>query len=40
MNILIRSGRIIDVASGLDMVGDIYLSDGIIADIGENIHPM
>lgn len=39
MNILIRNGRIIDVASGLDMIGDIYLSDGIIADIGQKLHP-
>ncbi len=39
MNILIRNGRIIDVAGGLDMVGDMYISDGIIADIGLSLHP-
>jgi dihydroorotase len=39
MNILIRSGRIIDVASGIDLVGDMCISDGVITDIGSSLRP-
>lgn len=37
MGILIRGGRIIDAATDTDKIGDIYLEDGVIAQIGENL---
>lgn len=37
MGILIRRGRIIDAATDTDKIGDIYLEDGVIAQIGENL---
>lgn len=37
MGILIRRGRIIDAATNTDMVGDVYLDDGIIQEIGEQL---
>lgn len=37
MGILIRGGRILDAATDTDKVGDVYLKDGIIAAIGENL---
>ena len=35
MGILIRQGRIIDAATKTDKVGDIYIEDGIIREIGD-----
>jgi dihydroorotase len=35
MNILIQGGRIIDPASGTDLVGDLYVQDGKIAGINQ-----
>ncbi len=37
MGILIRQGRLLDAASGMDFQGDLYLDDGVIVEIGENI---
>lgn len=37
MNILIRGGRILDVGLGLDIVGDLWIEDGIVKQIGERI---
>lgn len=37
MGILIRKGRIIDAAANTDMIGDVYLDDGVIQKIGENL---
>ncbi len=37
MGILIRGGRIVDAATDTDKTGDIYLEDGIIAEIGEKL---
>lgn len=37
MGILIRGGRIIDAATDTDKIGDIYLENGVIAQIGENL---
>ncbi len=37
MNILIRNGRIIDPASGTDKKADLIVSDGKIAETGENL---
>ncbi|MDC7291163.1 dihydroorotase [Blautia schinkii] len=37
MGILIRGGRIIDAASSTDMIGDIYLDEGVIKEIGEKL---
>ena len=34
MGILIRGGRIVDAATDTDMIGDIYLDDGMIQEIG------
>jgi dihydroorotase len=36
--LLIKNGRIIDPASGLDKVGDILIKGGLIVRIGENLH--
>lgn len=37
MGILIRGGRIIDAATNTDKVGDVYLDDGVIKEIGEKL---
>ena len=36
MKILIKNGHVIDPANGIDEVADIFISDGVITDIGEN----
>ena len=38
--ILIRGGRVIDPASGLDMVLDLALADGKVAEIGKKLTPL
>jgi len=35
--LVIRNGRVIDPASGLDAVGDVYLEAGRVAAVGENL---
>lgn len=37
MGILIRGGRIIDAVTNTDKVGDVYLDDGVIKEIGEKL---
>ena len=37
MGILIQGGRIVDAATDTDKKGDIYLEDGIIAEIGQKL---
>ena len=37
MNILIRSGRLIDPAQGRDEVCDLYIADGRVAAIGHGL---
>lgn len=37
MRILIKNGRIIDPSTKLDVIGDIFVNDGIIAEVGQNI---
>lgn len=37
MGILIRQGRIIDAATKTDKVGDIYIEDGVIREIGDKL---
>lgn len=37
MGILIRGGRIVDAATDTDKKADIYLEDGVIAEIGEKL---
>lgn len=37
MGILIRGGRVIDAATDTDEIQDIYLEDGMIADMGERL---
>ena len=37
MGILIRGGRIIDAATDTDKIGDIYLEDGMIKEIGDQL---
>ena len=37
MGILIRGGRIIDAATDTDKIGDIYLEDGMIKEIGDHL---
>lgn len=39
MGILIRGGRIVDAATDTDTTGDVYLEDGIIAEIGGKLEP-
>lgn len=36
--LLIKNGRIIDPASGLDKIGDILIKGGLVVRIGENLH--
>lgn len=36
MKILIKNGHVIDPANGIDKVTDIFISDGVITDIGES----
>ncbi len=35
--LLIRNGRIVDPAAGLDTVGDVWIADGVIRQIGKNL---
>lgn len=37
MGILIRGGRMVDAATSLDEIADLYLKDGIIQEIGKNL---
>ena len=37
MGILIRGGRMIDAATKMDKIGDIYLDEGIIQKVGDNL---
>lgn len=37
MGILIRQGRIVDAATKTDMIGDVYLDEGIIKEIGDKL---
>jgi dihydroorotase len=37
LNLLIRNGRIVDPAAGLDAVGDIWVEDGVIRQVGPNL---
>ncbi len=39
MDILITNGRIIDVKNGIDMIGDLYVKDGRIIELGEHVVP-
>ncbi|MBU6291472.1 MAG: dihydroorotase, partial [Burkholderiales bacterium] len=34
MNIVIKQGRVIDPANGIDAIKDVYIADGRIASIG------
>jgi len=36
-NVLVKSGRIIDPEKGKEFISDIYIKDGILAEMGENI---
>ena len=36
-NILIRGGRVIDPANGIDEVADVRIEEGKIAEIGKNL---
>lgn len=36
MNVLIQNGRLVDPASGLDNVGDLYVADGRIVGVGQS----
>ncbi len=37
MGVLIRGGHVIDAATNTDKVMDLYLDDGVIQEIGENL---
>ena len=37
MGILIRGGRMIDAATDTDIIGDIYLDEGVIQEIGKKL---
>lgn len=37
MKILIKGGRVIDPANGIDKVADIFVDKGIISEVGENL---
>jgi len=37
MNLLIKNGRILDPSTELDTIGDIYVKDGIIKEIGQGL---
>lgn len=37
MNLIIKNGRILDPATNTDMVGDIYVEDGLIKEIGQGL---
>lgn len=37
MGILIQGGRVIDAATDTDIIGDIYLDDGVIQEIGKKL---
>ena len=36
MKILIKNGHVIDPANGVDEVTDVYINDGVIAEVGTN----
>ncbi len=35
--LLLRNGRVLDPASRRDEIGDVLLSDGLIAGVGKNL---
>lgn len=37
MKILIKNGRIIDPANSIDEIADVYITDGVIAEIGKDL---
>ena len=37
MGILIQGGRVVDAASQMDKIADVYLDDGVIQEIGEKL---
>ena len=39
MKILIKGGRILNPSDNTDMTGDLYIEDGVIKEIGEEIEP-
>lgn len=39
MKILIKNGHVIDPANGVNSVADIFVKDGVIAEIGTNLNP-
>ena len=39
MSMVIRGGRIIDPASGVDMVGDVLIENGVVASVGAQVEP-
>lgn len=39
MKILIKNGHVIDPANGVNSVADIFVKDGVIAEIGVNLNP-
>lgn len=39
-NLILKGGRVIDIAQGLDRVADVAVSDGEINAIGENLPPL
>src|SRR5271165_694385 len=38
-SLLIKNGRVIDPASGLDGVADVWIQDGLIAGVGPDLAP-
>ena len=40
MSLLIRGGRIIDPQVGLDFIGDLWLQEGVVKELGEHIGAM
>ena len=39
MKILIKNGHVIDPANGVNSLADIFVKDGVIAEIGTNLNP-
>ena len=37
MSLIIRGGRIIDPAAGVDQIGDVLVVDGVVASVGERV---
>ena len=36
MKLLIKNGHVIDPANGIDGVTDIYIENGVVAEVGKN----